>query len=100
MRIPRSLLLFAASSCLVVLGTPASAQSQCGPREQLVKSLGERYREAPVGVGVMQPNQVLELFTSDAGSWTMVVTLPNGTSCLIAAGESWNSIIPVKGTPT
>jgi len=46
---------------------------------------------------VTQPGQVLELFASSSGSWTMVVTTPNGTSCLIAAGENWDVVRAVRG---
>ncbi len=30
--------------------------------------------------------------TVDGTSWTMVVTLPNGTSCLLAKGEAWENV--------
>ena len=33
---------------------------------------------------------VMEVFASDdTGTWTITVTLPNGLTCLIAAGESF-----------
>lgn len=79
--------------------TPAAAQSQCGPRQEVVKSLGDRFRETPVGMGVTQPGQVLELFASKSGSWTMVITNAEGRSCLIAAGENWDMIQAARGTP-
>jgi len=101
MTIPRYPILFPVLGIFAsVLASPASAQAQCGPREQVVKSLGERYKEAPSGMGVTQPGQVIELFTSDSGSWTMLLTTANGTSCLIAAGESWDTITRAKGTAT
>lgn len=101
MRTPRSLVISVALGfALVLWQAPAFAQGQCGPREHLVKSLGDRFKEAPVGMGITQPGQIVELFTSDTGSWTMVLTTPNGTSCLIAAGESWDTIQRAKGTPT
>jgi hypothetical protein len=78
---------------------PASAQTQCGPRQEVVKSLGDRFKEAPVGMGMTQPGQVLELFASKTGSWTMVITNADGRSCLLAAGENWDMIQVAKGTP-
>ena len=98
MTIPRciALLLFAAAAA-PALTSPALAQAQCGPREQIVKSLGENFKETPIGMGVTQPGQVLELFASSSGSWTMVVTTPNGTSCLIAAGENWDTVRAARG---
>ena len=79
--------------------TPAAAQSQCGPLQEVVKSLGDRYKEAPVGMGITQPGQVLEVFASQSGSWTMVITNADGRSCLIAAGENWDMIQGTRGTP-
>ncbi len=95
---------YAALAALVSLGVAASgvsasAQSQCGPRQELVKNLGEKFKESPIGRGLTQPGQVLEIFASQSGSWTMVVTTPNGTSCLIAAGENWDMVALAKGTP-
>jgi len=100
MHTPRSIVLSVAVAAAALLAAmPASAQAQCGPREQIVKSLGERFKETPTGMGITEPGQILELFTSDTGSWTVVLTMPSGTSCLIAAGENWDSIQRVKGTP-
>jgi hypothetical protein len=79
------------------LFSSAVAQPQCGPRDQIVKALGESFKEAPVGMGVTEPGQLIELFASSSGSWTMVATAPNGTSCLIAAGENWDMVRRVKG---
>jgi hypothetical protein len=100
MTIPRcAAMLLAAVAASLSLISPASAsgQAQCGPREEIVKALGETFKEAPIGMGVTQPGQVLELFASRAGTWTMVVTTPNGTSGLIAAGENWDMVRLPKG---
>lgn len=100
MTIPRYAALAAlATFAFLPSAAPASAQSQCGPRQELVKNLGERFKEAPIGRGITQPGQVLEIFASQSGTWTMVVTTPNGTSCLIAAGENWDMMALAKGTP-
>jgi hypothetical protein len=79
--------------------TPAGAQSSCGPREQLVKVLADQYKEDPVGIGLAQPGQVLEVFASSNGSWTMVMTMPDGKACLIAAGDNWEMVAKIKGSP-
>jgi hypothetical protein len=98
MTIPRciALLLVAATIPLPFLST-ARAQPHCGPRDQIVKALGENFKETPVGMGVTEPGQLIELFASSSGSWTMVATTPNGTSCLVAAGENWDMVRRVKG---
>ncbi|MGO4524658.1 hypothetical protein AB4097_07305 [Microvirga sp. 2MCAF35] len=79
--------------------TPAAAQTSCGPREQLVKLLADQYKEDPVGIGLAQPGQVLEVFASSGGTWTMVMTMPDGKACLIAAGNNWEMVTKIKGNP-
>jgi hypothetical protein len=91
---------FAILGAIIALGsTPASAQSSCGPREQLVKMLADQYKEDPVGMGLAQPGQVIEVFASSNGSWTMVMTMPDGKACLIAAGDNWEIVTKIKGNP-
>jgi hypothetical protein len=95
-----SLAPLAAVAVLAAAGSsPAIAQSACGPREQLVKLLADQYKEDPVGMGLSQPGQVLEVFASSNGSWTMVMTLPDGKACMIAAGDNWEMVTKIKGSP-
>jgi hypothetical protein len=36
---------------------------------------------------------VLEVLKSDkAGTWTIIVTRPNGMSCVVASGEAWEEL--------
>ncbi|WP_230530286.1 hypothetical protein [Microvirga roseola] len=93
---------FAASFAgLMMVGSiPASAQMACAPRDEVIDALGQKYDEAPVGIGLMRPNQVLELLVSDTGSWTLLVTLPTGRSCIMGAGENWETMtVEIKGDP-
>jgi hypothetical protein len=53
----------------------------------------------PVGIGLAQPGQVLEVFASSNGSWTMVMTMPDGKACLIAAGDNCEMVTRIKGSP-
>lgn len=95
----RSLVCIPILGVLVAFGlSSASAQVPCSPREQLVTTLTKQFKETPVGIGLAQPGQVLEVFASPSGSWSMVMTMPNGTSCLIAAGENWEMINQVEDT--
>jgi len=85
------LVLFAAT---VFFATPAEAQQSpiCGKRTELIGKLKNQYSERPVANGLATNGGILEVLASPAGnSWTIVVTMPNGTSCLIAAGENWES---------
>ncbi len=77
---------------------PAAAQQAGVPHAEVVKVLGDRYAEESVGLGIAQNGGVFELFTSkDGATWTIVLTMPNGLSRVIATGESWMQIIPLDG---
>lgn len=63
---------------------------QCGPRPDILAHLSEAYGETRRGLGLTANRAVVEVFASDqTGSWTITVTLPNGTTCLIASGENY-----------
>ena len=71
----------------------ASAQSLCTTRAQVTKQLDSRYSEAPVAIGLSRNGGVVEvLSTSDGSTWTMIITMPDGTSCMMAAGEAWENL--------
>ena len=76
----------------------AAAQQAGMPRAEVVQTLGDRYAEESVGLGIAQNGGVIELFTSkDGATWTIVLTMPNGLSRVIATGESWMQITPLEG---
>ena len=78
---------------LAMLATPAVAQQQqrssCGDRSDLLTQLKDKYKETPTGIGMTGQGSVVELMTSENGSWTLVISFPNGRSCLMATGEGW-----------
>lgn len=97
-------LLLAALSVLVLNVSAATAQSgqKCAPRPVVLKKLSETYGESRQSIGLSGGNQVVEMFASDSGSWTIVVTLPSGISCITAAGQSFENlaeILPPAGAP-
>jgi len=79
--------------------TDASAQNACFERAALLKHLDGKFDEAPVAAGLAANGSVLEVFTSPDGvTWTIVLTQPNGATCVMASGESWMGIpLPKKG---
>jgi hypothetical protein len=74
--------------------TPARADPQvCGARAEILAELTERYSEAPVAVGLSNSGVLVEVLSSDNGStWTIIVSQPDGTSCLVAAGKEWQDL--------
>ena len=74
----------------------ANAEPACGHRPDVLKQLSERYKEAPVALGLASNGSLLEVFSSNGGAtWTIIVTSPNGTSCLVAAGQGWQPTKPI-----
>ena len=94
----------AAAAVLTTATTQAQAQQarNCGPREQVVTRLAEGYGETRQSMGLGANNAVIEVFASDeSGTWTILVTTPNGTACLVASGQAFETLaeaLPAKGS--
>ena len=70
-----------------------AAPAKCGDRTKLVQILEKKYKEYPVAVGISQQNtEAFEIFTSKTGSWTVMMTLASGKTCIMAAGHSWQDL--------
>ncbi len=70
---------------------PMFAQAApCAKRSDFLQHLAVKFAEAPVAMGVKADVAVLEILTSAAGSWTILVTMPTGVTCGVVAGEAWS----------
>lgn len=78
-----------AASCLV---TPAFASS-CADRTLVVDRLKSKYAEQLTASGLQygaEADALVEIWTSpDTGTFTVLVTLANGTTCILAAGTNF-----------
>ena len=85
-----------AALIIAVTGSMATAaaaqQTKCAPREDVLKHLATNYSEQPAAVAVTQQGALMEVLTSADGTWTALISMPNGMSCLLAAGEGWRSL--------
>ncbi len=82
---------------LVALGVslgavPAEAQTQCAHRSELVIRLDQRFDEKLTVIGITSKAHLLEVFTSSAGNWSILITRPNGRSCIISHGTDWHGL--------
>lgn len=91
-----SLITLGVLGALVVAGTPANAGSAgnseglCNARAKVLNTLEKDYGEKPVAFGIAANGSLVQLIAAQGGkTWTLVVHSPNGTSCLMAAGEVW-----------
>ena len=74
---------------LAALTIPVEAAT-CGNRAVILAQLATKYQEAPVGLGVSNGGDLMELLISaDGTTWTILQTRPNGPTCMVAAGENW-----------
>lgn len=95
----RKLAAALAATMLVVAVDQATAQTVCAERAELASRLESRYTEFPRSLGLASNGTVFEVFTSRKGTWSLLVTHPDGRSCLVAAGEAWENLpLPVKGS--
>ena len=70
----------------------AQAQKICGEHSTVVASLEKTYSETPVSMGLASNGAVIEILASPSGSFTIILTRPNGLSCVMAAGENWEDL--------
>lgn len=50
-------------------------------------------------MGLTNTGTLVELLQSEDGSWTLIMTMPNGRSCLMAAGQNWETFKPDNDSP-
>ncbi|WOS63755.1 hypothetical protein [Sinorhizobium fredii] len=92
--LPKVALLAAAiTTCPQAAG--AQGLLKCADRAQVIEFLARQYAEKQAAVGMVNQQAVMELYAADSGSWTLVITDVSGRSCVILAGKSWETIIPV-----
>jgi hypothetical protein len=71
----------------------AAAEPVCGHRETFVSVLERDYAEVEIGRGLTPAGQLIELFVSPQRSFTILVTTADGLSCIVAAGQDWDSAV-------
>jgi hypothetical protein len=73
-----------------IISPAQSADLDCAARDRLAKQLQVEFSELPTGVGVTSAGTLIELWKADGGeTWTLMVSLPDGTSCIVGSGNNW-----------
>lgn len=86
----------------VLLAAPATAQTQpnCSPRDEVDEFLSEQWGEVPHVVALGSNGSIVEFFANpETGTWTIVITAPNGWSCNAVDGVAFEMLIPAEGDP-
>lgn len=78
------------------------AQPNCAQRAIVLERLAQKYGETRRGMGLGANNGLVEVFASnETGTWTITVTLPDGRTCLVASGNSYeDGMDPLKAKGT
>lgn len=95
-------LIFATAGAAALSWSAQTASAQapsCGPHAAVVQSLAEQYRETLQSIGQVDSNTVVEVFVSDQGTWTIIATDTSGKSCVLSAGEGWDTTTVVAALP-
>ena len=93
---PMSKIALLLSLLVLPLSLPAQAQQICTNRSDVLGHLANKYSEAPVALGLASNGGVIEVLSSNSGkTWTIIITMPNGISCMLAAGEGWERLPPL-----
>jgi hypothetical protein len=89
---------------MILAADAAFAQARnCASHDSVTARLAEGYGETRQAIGIGQNSAVIEIFASlETRTWTITVTMPNGPTCVVAAGEGYealNEALPVPGNP-
>ncbi|MEM7243601.1 MAG: hypothetical protein AAF429_15595 [Pseudomonadota bacterium] len=87
---------------LCVMAASAGAQQmRCADRTEVIEKLHKKYGETRQSIGLNRTSGVVETYASlETGTWTILLTLPNGQACMIAAGENFERLeetLPTSG---
>jgi hypothetical protein len=82
--------------------TVAAQNANCAARAVVLETLAGKYGENRRSIGLAPQGQVVEVFASaQTGTWTITVTRPDGLTCMIASGQSYETLDePLRPTGT
>lgn len=87
---------------IVLVSTTLSqaANRMCGNRSSLVEMLINKYNETPRALGLSSSNKLaMEIYVSEKGTWTVMMTTTSGITCIMAAGNSWQQVAITPSGP-
>ena len=76
----------------------AHAEPQCNTRDKVLSQLKELYGEDPIALGVTHNGGLIEVL-SNGKTFSIIISSPQGMSCLVAAGEGWRQFGPRTPDP-
>ena len=74
-------------------GAESADEANCGHRNIVLDYLSSKYSEKPIAMGIAANGGLIEVLTSKEGTtFTIIVTMPEGDTCMVAAGEAWENV--------
>ena len=92
--------MIALSGLVMTPAAEAEQRQTCAARDAVIQKLHDRFGEELRSLGLHQADGIVEVYSSEAtGSWTILMTRPDGMSCLIAAGQLWEQDVKPLDKP-
>lgn len=90
-----SIRLLVAIMALSMATLPAQAQRvACGPGPGLVAHLEKEWGEEPAVVALDAAGRMVRILANpETGTWSILITGPDGPTCLIQHGSAWEQIV-------
>ena len=89
----RPLLLVSLALALSVRAAPAAAAHLCAKYDAIAADLRQVFDERPLASGISNSGKAyMELWASESGTWTILVVLPNGMSCVTNSGRDFDLV--------
>ena len=86
---------------LLLLVQPAAAQTMvCANHQAMIEILQRNYREEVQAMGISGLGDLVEILVSRMGTWTILVTTPSGSSCIVSNGIEWQPLPLPPATET
>ncbi|TNE46863.1 MAG: hypothetical protein EP341_09585 [Sphingomonadales bacterium] len=81
---------FVLAAIVAITGGAAFAAPNCATTLQVHDILTSKYGEAPIARGLDSRGNMIEWWgNAETGSWTVIGTSPDGTSCILGQGGNF-----------
>lgn len=81
---------YLATLALIASCSPAYAQQNCASTDEVYTTLLQKYQEERVAVGINTNGNLVEFWgNEESGSWSVIITSPDGVSCLADSGVAF-----------
>ncbi len=74
----------------MLAASAAFGQTSCAPIEQVHQRLADKWGERRMSAGLQNQSRVFEVWVNEeTGTWTILLSRANGTSCIMASGTNY-----------